>query len=85
MQGVEVERISGYDEDAGGGQPAACSRAWHAILESAAHVLCFVDQFPKSVVITVLNAGCGNHDLIMVPAASGSIARDRIAGAGRLS
>jgi len=85
LQGVHVEGISGDDLDAGGGQPAARGRAWYAILESAVHVLCLVDQFPKSVVITVLRADCGNHDLIMVPAASGSSVRDRIAGAGRLS
>lgn len=41
---------------------------------------------PKHLVMDKgLNANCGNHALIMVLAARGSMARDRIAGAGRLS
>ena len=44
-----------------------------------------LDEFRKSVVITLLSAGCGNHDLIMVQAASGSSVRARIAGTGRPS
>ena len=53
-------------------------------MDSAAHVLCVPDQLPKAVVITILSAGRGSHDPIMVPAASRSTFRDRISRTGRL-
>jgi len=75
---VHIERVEGHDLDARGAQPAARRRTRDAALDRVVHVLCRLDEFPKAVVIPILSAGRGNHDHIMVPAASRSIFRDRI-------
>ena len=84
LKRVRIEDVDRHDLGSGCGAPAPSGRAWDAILDSAAYVLCLLDQLPKAVVITFLSAGYGSHNPIMVPAGGESTVRERIVTVSRL-
>ena len=51
--------------------------------DNVAHVLCCPNKLSQAVVITILSAGRGRHDQIMVPAPIRSTVPERITRAGR--
>ena len=75
LEHIRIEDVDRHDLGSGCGAPAPSGRAWDAVLDSAAHVLCPLDQLPKAVVITLLSAGYGSHNPIMVLAGGGSTVR----------
>ena len=87
----QVRAMETHDGIRRGAEPPTCGRSRDAAIRGEAELARASDEFPESMVITLLPADCGGHAVIIADSLNAQGTRglwqpdDRIASRGRLS